>query len=215
MTEEFRDKLKKIYELVNKGSTDGERAAAKQAIDRLLDKYNLTMEDLIDIDKKRYIAKYTSVLEFMLLLAILKIMTDDGFENTYRLTFNYKPVREVAMYLTYLDWVTVESAYEYFRRHMKAEWERLCLPQLKKCRKAKTRNKLRKELQLLFFDRYSIESRLYKEGSLVQISYSEMSQKEIGQRIKLVGVQGGNFNRQVTRGLYLNNRPDYIVVDEL
>jgi hypothetical protein len=46
MTNEIRAKIAKVYELVNNGATEGERAAAKAAMDRFIDKYKLTPDQL-------------------------------------------------------------------------------------------------------------------------------------------------------------------------
>lgn len=41
MNQELKNKIAKIYELVNRGATDGERQAAKNQLDKLMKKYNL------------------------------------------------------------------------------------------------------------------------------------------------------------------------------
>ena len=136
MTPEIRRKLAKIYELVKRG-TDGEQAAAQAALDRMLDKYGLDKEgvNLDALDKEHYAFTYTSDLEHWLLLRIKFIFIgDEGTGTGYRLH------PRIILVLTYLDYVTVSCAYEYYRRHMKAEWKRLCAPELAKCRKAKDKD---------------------------------------------------------------------------
>ena len=42
MTNENKDKIAKIYQLVKRGATDGEKQAAEIALNKLLKKFNLT-----------------------------------------------------------------------------------------------------------------------------------------------------------------------------
>lgn len=205
LTDEIREKLAKVYNLIKGGATDGEKAAAQKALDRIIEKYNLDIDDLESLSRKEYVFKYCSNLEVMLLGAIMQCMTDDAFKNSARVSFNFKSVREIRSSLTYIDWVTIESAYEYFRRHMKKEWQRVCVPELNRCRKDKIRRKLRKELEVLFINRYTIESKLYREGALITLDAEKMSKRELKNRMKLTKVEGGEYNRQVNRGLYLDN----------
>jgi hypothetical protein len=198
MTDTLRDKLSKIYELVNKGATDGERAAAKKALDRIIEKYKISENELQSLDRKRYTFKYSTNLEVSLLIAIMKTMTEDAFINSVQ------GIRYVESYITYFDWVTIESAYEYFRKHMKAEWNKVCAPELAKCRKPKTRAKRRAQLEPIFLTRYIIESNLCKKSDIKMVEVKPGS-RDYRDRAKLVDVEGGSYNKQVSRGLLLQN----------
>ncbi len=198
--EEINDKLAKIYRLVQKGATEGERAAAKKALDRIMQKYNLDEKVLNDLDFKEYVFKYSKKIELRLLERIMFIMVPGSIDQSAIRTWS----KEIVSKLQYLDWITIECAYEYFRRHMLKQWRKIVIPELKKCRKTKTRNKRRKKLATLFFGQYVIASKLYKEEEITKIDLSELSEKEISDRMKLQGVEGGNCNKQVLGGLMLD-----------
>lgn len=206
MTNELREKLAKVYELVNNGATEGERAAAKKALDRMVDKYNINADDLENLSLKRYIFKYKTMLECNLMYQIMYVFVPDALKKTYRTNYDgSKSVKQIVSELTYMDWITIESSYEYFRRHMKGEWQRLCMPEINRCRKAKTKKERREELEPIFFTKYIIASKLVKESDLVKVSINDMSQKELAARAKLQDLQGGNYKKQLNRGLLLDN----------
>lgn len=203
MTDEIKARIAKIYELVKRGASDGEKAAAGAALDRLMTKYNLSAADLESIDKKWYSFTYATDLEHHLLCRIITFFLEDSeavFNEAYRTTFDEKTLtrcKQIRLNLTYLDYVTVESAYEYFRRHMKAQWDATCAPVVKRCRKTKTRNKKRKELQQAFLTRYIIASKLIDPKYVTRIDPSELSMKELERLRALQGVQGGSYSTQV------------------
>jgi hypothetical protein len=86
---------------------------------------------------------------------------------------------------------------------MRQQWKLHCKPLLDKCRKTKTRNKMRDRLQLEFLHQYFIASKLYKEHELTTSVVKEGSANyEI--KSKMMGVQGGNYTRQITNGKLLN-----------
>lgn len=199
----LKQRLSKVYELVKRGATEGERAAAQAALDKLLGKYNLTGIDLDSLDREIYKFKYSTTLEEWLLLRILKVMIDDDVARASAVKQTYG-VRQIRLHLRYLDYITVSCAYEYFRRHMKQQWNKLCAAELKKKRKAKTRNQRREELQSLFFDRYIIASKLYKEEELTEVDLSQVSDRERRDRYNLEDIEGGAFATQVQSGHLLN-----------
>lgn len=197
MNEEIKNKLSKIYELVNRGATEGERIAAKKALDRIIDRHKITAADLDNISLKTYSFKYTTSLELLLLQQIIAVMID-GINRTRR-----KPwIKTIVSDLNYEEWVTVECAYEYFRKHMKKEWNRLCMPEIKKARTTKTRNQRRKYLQSLFISQYILKSNLYlpKQKTVVEVK----SKKEALDRAKMSSVEGGKYNRQIITNNLLN-----------
>ncbi|MEX1120883.1 MAG: hypothetical protein WED82_02030 [Balneolales bacterium] len=87
---------------------------------------------------------------------------------------------------------------------MNKEWKRTGLPEVKKCRKAKTRYKKRKALQEEFFSRYVIASKLYKEGETEKKEIK--NQQELENALLFLDVEGGKFHNQVGNGLYLGGR---------
>jgi hypothetical protein len=113
--------------------------------------------------------------------------------------------REIVVRLEYGDWALLDCAYEYYRRHMKAQFKKLCSPQINRCRKAKAKDRRRKELQQLFFSQYVIASKLYKENELVRLDTEAMTRKECADRLILQGIEGGDYKTQLNKGLYLEN----------
>ena len=198
MNQEIKEKLAKVYELVNRG-VDGEKEAAKAALDRIVKKYGLTDNDVANINKKAYSFKYSTNLELMLLHTLIRYFLDKEV-RAHRDTWKK---REVVAQLEYVDYVTLECAYEYFRRHMKKQFNKICLPKIKRCRSSKTKNKRREQLQNLFFSSYVIASKLYKEGDLETVDASKMTEKEMRDRAALRNVEGGAYTQQMTTGLYL------------
>lgn len=203
MTPELKERLAKIYELVKRG-TDGEQATAQKMLDKLVKKYGLEDEDLDKLALKEYGFKYSNNIELRLMRAIVStfIVTEqyNPLNGAYRTTY---PVKEIRLNLSYLDYVTLSCAYEYFKRHMRTQWTAICLPQLKRIRKAANKKKRREELEGLFFEQYIIKSRLIDQKYIQKVSADDMSDKEIAQRMKLSGISGGQYNKQVNNGLML------------
>lgn len=206
MTDQLRDKIAKVYELVNRGATEGERAAAKHQLDKILSKYNLDDSVLNDIGKKRFYLKYKTLMERRLIVVLVKYFMPGQHEKfTYRNWDgeNAVAVKELILNMAYTDFVTIECSYEYFRRHMGKEWRRLVAPQLVKFRKARTRNERRIPLDDLFFQKYIIASKLVGDD---QIEIAQVDDpKELEDHQLLSGVEGGEYNIQLNRGLLIEN----------
>lgn len=196
MDDIIKDKIAKISQLVQKGATEGERQAAKNALDRLMNKYNLDDSVLSSLEFKEYVFKYTKAIELQLLQQIMGIMVPHAIERSAISPWN----KRVVSNLQYMDWITLECAYEYFRKHMRKEWNRIVLPELAKCKKNKTRNKRRAKLGELFFMKYCIASKLY-EGELTTVAVK--GRKNLADRLALTSVEGGQYNKQVVGGLLL------------
>jgi hypothetical protein len=205
MDENVKEKLAKVYALVNNGATEGERVAARKALDRILWKYNISKDELNSLDKKNYYFKYATELEKMLFVRLFQFFNITQ-KATLRTWDKEKRVRVKELYLplTHLEWVTLESSYEYFRRHIKKEWNRVAAPEINRCRKAATKTVRRKELEPIFFSNYVIASKLVNESELTEIDKSKLSKKEFENRRKMDGIEGGEFNRQLTGGLLLD-----------
>lgn len=199
MTDETRNKISKIYELVNRGVA-GEKDAAKLALDRLIKKHNLSDKDIDTILEKKYSFKYSNDLELWLFEILNKYFLPNHNLVAYRRTTG---VREVVAAYQYLDYVVISTAYEYFRKHMMAQYKAIVLPLVKRCRSTRTKNKRRAELQELFIGKYIVASKLYHKGDLKTVDPSKISDKEYQDRMKLKDVKGGQYNTQVTTGLYL------------
>lgn len=204
MDNSILNKVAKIYELVTRGGTEGEKTAAKHMLDKIMKKYNLDESVLVDIQKKEYIFKYATSLDNYLLIRIMVVLTDDTFKMARKRTWHLgKGVKQIVCKMDYMDWVTVDSAYEYFRRHMKDQYKSVCAPLIARCRKQKTKNKKREELEVHFLNKYFIASKLYKENELKPVDVTD--EKERSLRRMMDGVEGGSFNRQLVSSLLLNN----------
>ena len=201
MTDALREKLSKLYELVKRGATEGERDAAKRVLDKWLDKHNLQGIDLDSLDKPIRKFKYSSQLEMWLLGSIIKYFLSPTLLDDAR-RYLYKE-KAIGLPLTHLDYITVECAYEYFRRHMRKQWKKTCEPELSKCRKVNIRNKRRGQLQIAFYSSYVIASNLYKED-LVEINGAELSKQELDDYRSMISVEGGEYNTQVQSAHMLN-----------
>lgn len=208
MNDNIKHRIAQIYELVERGATKGERKAARAALDRLMVKYKLEESDLVSINKTWRVFKYTTRLELLLLTRLGMFMIDLDINNdAYRTSIDPKSLtrcKQVMLNLTYLDYIALEASYEYFRRHMKGQWQKTCEPIVRRCIKAKTRNKKRRELQETFFDQYIIASGLVEAENLVPLDPSSMSRGELDRLRALQGLEGGRYNTQVTGGRLLN-----------
>lgn len=199
MTQDQKDKIAKVYELVNRGEM-GEKEAAKKALDKLLKKYNLSEEILKEIHISKYTFTYSNMMEIQLLEQLHAYFLPDKDLKGYLSNLNR---RAMVISLEYMDYVVLETAYEYFRRHMNAQFKKICLPEINKCRKAKTKNKRRSELQKLFIGRYIIVSKIYLPDQVQNVDLSKVSDKERIDRLRMKQVEGGEYNQQVTTGLLL------------
>lgn len=200
--ESVQDKISKVYELVNRGATEGEKIAAKRALDRLMRKYNLDESYLKSIGLKKYSFSYQTNLDLRLFSQLMEFFFRDKNYSGYKETDGF---RKIIINLEYLDYIQIDCAYGYFRMHMKKEFQKHCLPDLKRCRTNKTKNAKRKELQDLFFRTYVIKSNIYHNYQVKEIDLSKISEKEAKIRMKLENVEGGTFNQQMTTGLYLES----------
>lgn len=200
MNDALIQKMAKILELCKWGATPGEKQAAKEALNRILSKYKIDESQLTNVLFNNYRFTFSSRLEKTLLACIIDIMISRGVACCVQ-----TGVKRIMASLTYSEWVTVECAYEYFRRHMKAEYKKHVAPQLAKCRKAKTRRELKQKLEQIFISNYIIASGLVKQESIQQIDPKQLSTEEYKLRCKLADVQGGQYKQQVDNTKLLTN----------
>lgn len=206
MTERLKNTLANLYELANRGATEGEKAAARKAMERIINKHNLKDIDVDEISFREYRFKYSTNLEMWLINRLRFVLLGIEDDKIYRSNYaakngRYLSVREVVVKLNKFDYVTLECAYEYFRRHMKSQWNKTAAPVLKRCRKAKTRNKKREALQDEFFQQYCIASKLYNEDELQKREITSTAEYERARTFH--NIEGGQYNKQVNNGLFL------------
>jgi hypothetical protein len=200
MNQELKNRIAKIYELVNRGATDGERAAAKNQLDKLLKKYNLSEEAISNIHLSYYGFMYSSNIEYSLLIQLFRLYTPPTTTNSLG-----KRGKCLYKQLTYTDYVLVDCMYQYFKRHAKAQWNKRCAIEIAKCRKAKTKSALRNKLQEWFIPEYLYQSKLYVEGDFKEVDTSSLSAKQIEYLKKVGKVEGGKYNTQLHTHLQLEN----------
>ncbi|MBP4139648.1 hypothetical protein [Flavobacterium geliluteum] len=200
MNPSTKEKIAKIYELVKRGTTDGEKAAAEIALNKLLKKHNLSEEYLLTIHLTQYEFKYATQLDLDLFVQLHSFFFKEKEFNAKKTAFTRK---SIFIDLEYVDWILLSTAYEYFKRHMNSQFKKLCVPLIKKCRSAKTQNKRRKELQKEFFSRYVIKSKIYNQEQVQNVDLSTLSDKARADRERIEGIEGGSYHSQINTGLYL------------
>ena len=197
MNDKVKEKITKVYELVKRGVA-GERQSAEKMLKKLLEKYNISEAELNSIDEKNYYFKYASNLDEWLLIQLIEYFFKEKNYKLYRI--KYSGVKEIAIQMPYLDWVTLDSAYGYFKPHLNQQWRKHGLPVVNRCRTTKTKNKRREAMQKTFFNLYIIRSGIYRPE---QKNSKSVTEEEIKRLTMLYGVEGGKYNQQVTTGLYL------------
>ena len=197
MNDKVKEKITKVYELVKRGIA-GERQSAEKMLKKLLEKYNISEAELNSIDEKNYYFKYASNLDEWLLIQLIEYFFKEKNYKIYRIKDS--GVKEIAIQMPYLDWVTLDSAYGYFKPHLNQQWRKHGLPVVNRCRTTKTKNKRREAMQETFFKLYVARSGIYRPE---QITSNPLSEEEKKQFNMLYGVEGGKYNQQVTTGLYL------------
>ena len=200
MNDKVKEKLTKVYELVKRGVA-GERQSAEKMLKKLLEKYNISEDELNSIDEKEYYFKYASNLDEWLLIQLIEYFFKEKKYKLYRIKDS--GVKEIAIQMPYLDWVTLDSAYGYFKPHLNQQWRKHGLPVVNRCRTTKTKNKRREEMQKTFFGLYIIRSGIYRPEQKNSNSLKSLTEEEIKRLTMLYGVEGGKYNQQVTTGLYL------------
>nr|DAS67646.1 MAG TPA: Protein of unknown function (DUF2786) [Caudoviricetes sp.] len=197
MNDKVKEKIAKVYELVKRGIA-GEQQSAEKMLKKLLEKYNIPEAELDSIGEKEYYFKYASNLDEWLLIQLIKYFFKEKNYKLYRIKDS--GVKEISIQMSYLDWVTLDSAYGYFKPHLNQQWRKHGLPVVNRCRTTKTKNKRREAMQETFFKLYVARSGIYRPE---QITSNPLSEEEKKQFNMLYGVEGGKYNQQVTTGLYL------------
>lgn len=200
MTNEIQDKIAKVYALVNSGATEGEKQAAKAALDRLMRKYKIDEDYVKNINLKFYDFQYSTMLDLMLFMQLIEFYFPNKEFKGYKSTNGGK---RIVYKLEYLEYVQIDCSYHYFKIHMSKQFKIHCAPHIARCRTNKTRNEKRKLLQEAFFGKYIIASKLYHEHQVHDVDLSKISEKERNAKKVVQGVEGGTYNNQVTTGLYL------------
>ena len=218
--DKIRDRIAKIRELATRG-IDGEKKAANIALDKLLKKYNINPAAVDVIINKQYFFKYSTELDIRLFLQLLEYFFKDRDFEVYKHTYGK---REMSLRLEYLDYITISCAYEYFKRHMSQEWRKFSSDVIRKKRKPKTKNKLRSDLQEVFFPQYIIKSGIYHPEQRKETGIEDMSETQLEHYRRLMDIQGGQYHAQLERETLrigssnsprdLSQRQDVVIIDD-
>jgi hypothetical protein len=205
MTDALKDKLAKLMAIVERGGTEAEKKAASLLIERLLNKHNIDEAQLNSIHLKAYEFKFVSLCQQWLIVAVAKYFNRECIKGMKR-----RHYKRLTILLRYEDWVNIECAYEYFRRHMNGEYKKTVMPILRNCRTPKIRRKMKGELDEIFFSNYIILSNLAADVDLKPLDFDNMTEEEKKKRNRLSGIKGGEFHKQVITTNLLNNSSIYI-----
>lgn len=209
MTQELKDKLAKIYALVQHGGTEGEKAAAKHQLDKMLKKYNLEGLDLDSIEKSTRYFTFTSELERSLFGQLVKKFCPE--EEIYRKVVGGKKTKTLVLDLNHLNFIELSSSYEYFRRHMNLQWKKTALPVISRKRTVKTKNKSREQLQVAFLGKYLYLSGLWEPKDDSLVDPRDLTREEAEAYLAVRNIEGGKYSKQVQTAHQLPPTPNYKV----
>jgi hypothetical protein len=113
--ETIKEKLRRVYELSERG-VEGERETAKRTLERLLQKHNLSLEELVSEEKEPVLFQYANKWEETLLIQIL------GMVMGVRQVPTWKPPRtrnkRIAL-LTKAQAIDAQTYYDHYRKALK------------------------------------------------------------------------------------------------
>jgi hypothetical protein len=187
------DKINKVQELIKRGSTKGEKAAAEEALKRIAEANNLDYEELLKSEKDRYFT-YSTLLDMFLFENLVRHLL--GNSGPLRITTKAARKKRYIIELDHQEYILLESAYEYFKRDAKPKFKKYSYRTLKRYKYSQPRKRARVKLMRIFVGTYLIESGIIPEASIKQASARD-SQLGYG------AIEGGKFKTQVQTGLYL------------
>ena len=115
------DKIRKVKALIQRGATEGEKEAARKALERLAEAHNFAIEQDGSV-LHEYKFAYTMMIDLELAAQII-----DHFELKATPKYRYaSPARRFVMEMDVDDHVIFDCAYGYFKPHMAAQWRKTC-----------------------------------------------------------------------------------------
>jgi len=112
--ESIKEKILKVYELVKRG-VDGEQSAAQKRLDTLLEKYNITLEDILSEEKKEYRFKKGHHHDKSILFQCLaKFTTQDTYTKYHRKGY-------IDVELTKVEYLDLSEALEFYKKLYRKE----------------------------------------------------------------------------------------------
>lgn len=187
--DEIRAKLAKIAELAERGATEGERQAARAAMERVMKAAGIDPEKMGDPRKKHYRFSYAYERESILLQAVRAFHLSDEGKKCELYRGDYRK-REIMMMLRYEDYITLHCAYEYFRAHMKAQHKKHIEPHFSRLTKAQ-----RQTANMNFVVNYLRKSQMLDASRVVESKATKAEQEAI--RLSQ-NIEGGKYRTQLT-----------------
>ena len=125
MTEKLMT-LKKIKALADRGGTTGERVAAQNLLDKLLEKYGLFAEDLWDIERHECEFNYNTKFEKKLLLQLSCVVSDNYDKNTGKILWcrRYTNTTKLIFKLTVAEERQMQVWYALYKKQWRKELKR-------------------------------------------------------------------------------------------
>lgn len=190
MNSQLQKRLDKVFALINQGATDGEKAAAKAALDRIVDNHNLHGQvNVADSSIERSFL-YKGMIEIYLMQELMAHFNID--------VYNGKRTRSrIYMDMNYLDFIQIDCAFSYFRVHMRDQWNKTCLPLINRKRTARSKKATRDQLVQVFIPAYCDKSGI---GTWTKTSREthKMNKAEMDAALATLMVEGGKFHNQVS-----------------
>lgn len=114
--ESIIEQIKKVKELAERG-VDGEKENAKILLDKLLKKWNISIDELVDVEKIEYKFKYKTDFERRILFqCVAKYAPDTKYSKTY-LSRTGRPIKNVVgVELSKLEFLDIEASTKFYTK---------------------------------------------------------------------------------------------------
>lgn len=194
----FKERLRKLRTLAERGATEGEKEAARRGIDRILNRFGIDPDKFNEAVSKEYEFKYQTAEERTLFFSLQSWFCEG--EDKERDVFRYSGTRTLIVRLEYENYIVLSCAYEYFRRHMKAQWAKT----LERARptliykRGKAKRELIAFLKRRFISEYIIASKLIDESKLKTMTGEGLTPEQKQAMYAASKVEGGQYHTQLT-----------------
>lgn len=117
MTQTIMEKLRKIQAMAERG-TEFEKRVAREKLDAFLDEYGLTIDDVIDSEKRPFLFKYKTKMEGELLFQIMRHVM---MVREIRLQYYKENPRNIYVEMTPIQHRQVLEYWETYRKEFNTE----------------------------------------------------------------------------------------------
>jgi hypothetical protein len=116
MDDKIIDKLKKINALAERGFA-GEAKAAKRQLEKLMEKYGLTIDDIMDEKKTERVFKVPRAMDQLFVQVLTSVISD-----RFRDVWNYRGETTLKRIdLTDMEFVDIEQSWSFHSKQLKKE----------------------------------------------------------------------------------------------